>query len=78
VLQLSNPGGVIDGCTILIPKITGGAVHGYTGVNFDSSSGTGFSDPATFVPVAEPVIPVGSSFLFQNNAGINIQWVQSL
>jgi hypothetical protein len=78
VLQLSNAGGVIDGCVILIPNIVGGTVHGYAQTAFDSGSGTGFSNPANGNPLPEPVISVGQSFLFNNQAGTPVSWVQSL
>jgi hypothetical protein len=78
VLQLQNPGGAIDGSVVLIPNIVGGAVHGYVQTAFDSTSATGFSDPVTFVAKPEPVIPVGGSFLFNNQSGAPISWVQSL
>jgi hypothetical protein len=46
---------------------------------FDSQNGsTGFDNAATGQPVAEPVIPVGGSFLFSNQSGSNYNWVQSL
>jgi hypothetical protein len=78
VLQLMNVGGAIDGSTVLIPNIVGGAIHGYNSVNFDSSSPTGFSDPLTFAQKPEPVIGVAQGFLFSNQAGAPISWVQAL
>jgi hypothetical protein len=78
VLGLVNVGGALDGSVVLVPNIIGGAIHGYKQYAFDSSSATGFSDPNTFAPLAEPVIPVGGSFLFSNQTGAPIVWIQSL
>lgn len=79
VLQLQNPAGALDGCLVLIPNINAaGAIHGYVTVQFDSGSGTGFSDPNTSAPKPEPVIGVGQSFLFSNTTGSPILWIQSL
>lgn len=78
VLGLQNVGGALDGSIVLIPNIVGGSIHGYQQTQFDSSSGTGFSDPATFASKPEPVIPVGGAFLFSDQSGADIQWVQSL
>jgi len=78
VLGLANPGGAIDGSVVLIPNIVGGAVHGYSQTAFDSTSPTGFSDPVSFAQKPEPVIPVGGCFLFNNQSGAPIVWVQSL
>jgi hypothetical protein len=68
----------LDGSILLIPKIVSGAVKGYSQIGFDSGSGTGFSDAISGNPVSEPVIPVGGSFLFENQSGAPIAWVQSL
>jgi len=78
VLGIVNVGGNLDGSLVLIPKITGGVVHGYTEFEFDSTQTTGFSDAVTGNAVAEPVISVGGSFLFSNQSGSDYQWVQSL
>jgi hypothetical protein len=78
VLGLANPGGNYDGCIVLIPNIVGGAIHGYTSVQFDSTSGTGFSDPVSNASRPEPTINVGQSFLFNNQSGAPISWQQSL
>jgi len=78
VLQLVNPGGNLDGCLVLIPNIVNGAIHGYAQTAFDSSSGTGFSNPNNGNPLPEPQIGVGQSFLFSNETGAPIDWVQSL
>jgi hypothetical protein len=78
VLGLQNPGGAIDGSIVLIPNIVNGNIKGYVQTAFDSTSGTGFSNPANFAPLPEPVIPVGGSFLFNNQSGAPIVWVQSL
>jgi hypothetical protein len=80
VLGMNNSTGVLDGDIILIPKIIGGVQHGYTQVIFDSQNGsTGFDDGATFLPTAQPSIPVGGSFLFSNQSGNgDYQWIQSL
>jgi hypothetical protein len=77
-LQLIDVGGAIDGSIILTPNIVGGAIHGYIQVQYDSSSGTGFSDPVSGNPKPEPQIAVGQSFLFSNTSGAPIVWVQSL
>ncbi|MDR3430762.1 MAG: hypothetical protein P4L95_02450 [Rouxiella aceris] len=79
VLGLVNVGGALDGSIVLIPNIVGGAVHGYTQIMFDSTKATGFTDAATgSQTLAEPVIAVGGSFLFSNQTGNPISWVQSL
>ena len=78
VLGLTNPGGVLDGSLILVPNIVGGAVHGYVTVQFDSSRGTGFANFAGSAAVPEPIIPVGSGFLFSNQSGAPYNWIQSL
>jgi hypothetical protein len=76
-LQLTNPGGVLDGVAIYVPNINGvGAFLGYNIVQFDSQSGTGFSDLAN-APVAEPSIPVASGVIIANNTGAPYTWVQS-
>jgi hypothetical protein len=76
-LELSNPGGAIDGSIVLIANIVGGNIHGYTSTAFDSTSPTGFSNPSTFAQVPEPQINVGQGFLFSNQSGAPINWVQS-
>jgi hypothetical protein len=78
VLQLADVGGAIDGCLVLTPNIVGGAIHGYTQVQFDSTSPTGFSDPVSSAQKPEPQIGVGQGFLFSNTSGAPISWVQSL
>jgi len=75
-LQLSNPGGVIDGCLLYVPNISNGNFLGYTISTFDSSFGTGFGDSADNNQVAEPQIPVGTGFVFFNNTGSPYNWVQ--
>jgi hypothetical protein len=77
-LGLVNNGGAIDGSVVLIPNIVSGVIKGYKQYAFDSSSATGFSDPISFAPLPEPVIPVGGSFLFNNQSGAPIYWIQSL
>jgi hypothetical protein len=75
VLQLTNPGGVLDGDGVLLPVISGGNLTSFQTTLFDSSSGTGFSD-ANFNPVPEPVIPVAGAFMFANNNGTPVVWNQ--
>jgi hypothetical protein len=78
VLGLANVGGALDGCLVLVPNIINGVHHGFNSTAFDSTSPTGFSDPNTFAQKPEPVIAVGGNFLFSNQTGSNINWVQSL
>jgi hypothetical protein len=68
----------LDGCLVLVPNIINGVHHGFNSTAFDSTSPTGFSDPNTFAQKPEPVIAVGGNFLFSNQTGSNINWVQSL
>ena len=77
-LQLTNTAGAYDGCLVLIPNIVGGLIKGYAQTAFDSGSGTGFSNPNTGAHLPEPQINVGQGFLFSNQAGAPIPWVQSL
>jgi opacity protein-like surface antigen len=83
VLQLTNTivagAGILDGATIYLPNInpTTGAFLGYQIVTFDSSQPTGFGDAQDINPVAEPVIPVGTGFIFNNNTGKALTWNQS-
>jgi hypothetical protein len=79
VLQFANVASALDGDVINLPNIVGGAIHGYTQVVFDSGMGTGFGDASDTSPVAEPVIPVASGFLFDNNNGNGTAtWTQAL
>jgi hypothetical protein len=79
VLGISNVGGAIDGSIVVLPNIVSGAVHGYNNIVFDSSKATGFTDIGTGTQtLPEPVIAVGGGFLFSNQAGSPINWVQSL
>ncbi len=78
VLNLTN-NGALDGTQIYIPNIVSGSVHGYTTVTIDSGMTTGFGNASDTAPVAEPVIPVGTGFLYNNNAGLGpVTWVQTL
>jgi hypothetical protein len=86
VLQLTNTivtvgnatQGILDGATIYIPKINAtGAFLGYTIVTFDSTQSTGFGDSQDNNAVPEPVIPVGTGFIFNNNTGNPLTWIQS-
>jgi len=80
-LQFSNVLGAIDGTVVYVPNIYGNpaAVHGYNVYTFDSSLNTGFGDAADVNAVAEPQIPVGSGFIYDNNAGAgNVIWKQTL
>jgi len=77
-LGLTNPGGIIDGALIYTPNINGsGAFLGYVISQFDSGSGTGFSDLGA-TPVAEPQVPVGSGVIINNNTGTPYEWTQNL
>jgi hypothetical protein len=79
VLGIANVGGALDGSIVLLPNIISGVIHGYNQIAFDSSKATGFTDAATGTQtLAEPVIAVGQSFLFSNQTGSPIQWLQSL
>jgi len=80
-LQLSNPGGAIDGCEIQVPTINaGGNVSGFTISVYDSltdDTTTGFTDRVGN-PLPEPQIAVGQAFLFNNLSGSPIIWTQIL
>jgi hypothetical protein len=85
VLQLTNPvssvtgSGPLDGATVYFPRINAaGSFLGYTIVTFDSGQPTGFGNAQDTAPVAEPVIPVGTGFIFNNNTGVALQWIQGL
>jgi len=70
--------GPTDGTLVNIPQISGGNVVGFTVYTVDSTMNTGFSDINDNNPVAEPIIPVGTGFFFQNNTGSDKSWVQKL
>jgi hypothetical protein len=70
--------GSLDGSSIYIPNISGGAVHGFTQITVDSGQSTGFGNAADTAAVAEPVIPVGTGFFFFNGTGAPFNWVQGL
>jgi hypothetical protein len=74
-LQFTNPGGALDGNGIMLLVTAGGNPKGFSESYFDSSSGTGFSDSGAN-SVAEPQIPVGGGFLFDNIAGPAVTWTQ--
>jgi hypothetical protein len=75
----AGPGtGDLDGDYIYRPNISGGSVHGYTVVTIDSTQTTGFADATDTTAVAEPQIPVGSGFLFNNALSATKNWIQSL
>jgi hypothetical protein len=80
VLGLTNDAaGDLDGSVIYIPNIgLDGQVHGYVQTAFSSGSATGFVNANSGLPVAEPTIPVGGAFLFNNQAGSTWNWIQSL
>ena len=85
VLQLSNPVnpstgyGPLDFTTVYIPNINASGVFlGYNVVTFDSYWTTGFGNSADNAQVAEPQIPVGQGFIFNNNTGAAVKWIQSL
>jgi hypothetical protein len=74
VLQLTNPGGAIDGDAVLVAV---GAISGYAASAFDSASGTGFSDQGGN-PIPEPQIAVGQGFFFDNLNATPVTWKQVL
>jgi hypothetical protein len=85
VLGLTNPSpggpgnGPLDGTYLYLPVISGtGHFSGYNIVQFDSTQTTGFANAADTGSVPEPVIPVGGSFLINNQSGAPISWVQSI
>jgi len=78
VLGLTNTAGTLNGATVYIPNINAsGAFLGYSIVTYDNGQTTGFGDAQDNNPVAEPVIPVGTGFIFNNNTGVALSWVQS-
>jgi hypothetical protein len=79
VLQLPVLTGALDGSTLYLPNISGGSVHGYTAYTCDSGQlPSGFGNGLDTAEVPEPVIPVGSGFLFNNTTGSATSWVQAL
>jgi hypothetical protein len=79
VLQLPVLTGQLDGSLMYIPNIVGGAVHGFTIYTCDSGQlPSGFGNGSDTVEVPEPIIPVGGSFLLDNNTGSATTWVQAL
>jgi len=74
-------GGTLDYTVLYIPNISvTGQFLGYNEVTIDSGWSTGFGNAKDNAQVAEPVIPVGGGFIFQNNLkpAQNIVWTQSL
>jgi hypothetical protein len=70
-----NNGGALDGDAILQLVTLGGNPKGFAPSYFDSGSGTGFSDSGGS-PIAEPQIPVGGGFMFDNLVGPAVTWTQ--
>ena len=78
VLQMSNPGGILDGSTLQIPNINAaGQFLGYNVFTFDSGFPSGFGDASDANPAPEPQIPVGTGFIFNNLSGSTYNWIQS-
>jgi hypothetical protein len=81
VLQLSNtaPNYVLDGSFVYIPNINAaGTLLGYNIVQYDHTFPSGFANATDSAGVAEPQIPVGTGFFFNNQTGGAVVWVQSL
>jgi hypothetical protein len=79
VLGITNDiNGDLDGSVVLQPNIINGAVKGFVTTLFNSASPTGFRNANNTATAPEPVIPVGGSFLFQNQSGADYLWIQSL
>jgi hypothetical protein len=79
VLGLPVLGGTLDGSYFYVPNISGGSIHGYTIYTVDSGqTPSGFGNGADTAEVPEPVIPVGTGFLLNNNTGSATTWVQAL
>jgi hypothetical protein len=77
VLGLPTGSGALDGSYLYIPKISGGALHGFTGYYIDSTlGGNGIADFGDNGLVAEPVIPVGGGLFIQHSGSFT--WTQSL
>jgi hypothetical protein len=77
-LGLTNDlAGDLDGSILYIPNIVSGQVHGYAEIEYSSGAPSGFVNALTLANVAEPTIPVGGAFLFNNAVGANWNWVQS-
>jgi hypothetical protein len=74
VLQLVNTGGALDGDAI---KTAVGHISGFASANFDSTSGTGFSDNSAN-PIPQPNIAVGQGFFFDNLNAAAVTWTQVL
>jgi hypothetical protein len=73
-----QPSGSLDGDLLYVPKIDStGHFLGYTIITIDSTKNTGFADFSDSVPVAEPVIPVGGGFIFDNTYNAPVIWTQS-
>jgi len=77
VLQLPALSGNLDGSLISVPIFLGGNIHGFTQYTVDSSWPSGFGNGSDTAGVAEPVIPVGSGFFFENTVGTPLQWIQN-
>jgi hypothetical protein len=76
VLQLPS-GGLLDGCLISIPVFLNGNFHGFTQYTVDSSWPSGFGNGSDSAGVAEPQIPAGASFFFENTLGTPENWIQN-
>jgi hypothetical protein len=79
ILGLTNNAGALDGTFIYQPHIgSNGAFLGYNVVQWDSGMPTGFANSADTAAVPEPIVPIGTSFLINNESGAPIVWVQSI
>jgi hypothetical protein len=86
VLQLTNPGGVVgtgggalDGALLYFPNINAaGSFLGYNIITIDSYWSTGFGNFLDSAAVPEPQVPIGTGFIFDNNLGTTVDWIQSL
>jgi hypothetical protein len=70
--------GPLDYALVSIPQInSGGSLTGFKIYTVDSSLG-GWSDANDVLPVADPALPVGVGFFFNNNTGSAYYWTQTL
>lgn len=77
-LQLSNPGGALDGDAVELMVVNAqGFVRGFSPAYFDSTQTTGFADSGGS-PVPEPQIAVGQGFAFDNALAAPVTWTQIL
>jgi hypothetical protein len=79
VLQFPALSGAFDGSYFYVPNIISGNIRGYTTYTVDSGqTPSGFGNAGDSAEVPEPVIPVGTGFLLNNNTGSAATWVQAL